>query len=133
MAGYKNTTEENVLDFVLANEKDPGEAVGDFYLGFYLSDPTDNTTGAEVSTTGTAYVRQLISLARTGQTLSNTNQILFPTATADWGTLVAFAIHKTEAGVTNDQVMYGSLDASKTTVTGEQLVIEPGQFTQTID
>ena len=133
MAGYKNITEENVLDYVLNNEKDPGEAVGVFYLGMYLTDPSHNTNGVEVTTTGTAYARQQVTLTRTGQVLSNTNQLTFPEALADWGTVVAFAIHKTVAGVTDDQVMYGSLDASKTVVTGEQILIEIGQFTQTID
>jgi len=131
MAGYKNLVEENVLDFVLSTESPTADGV--FYLGMYLSVPTDNTTGAEVSIASTGYVRQAINLTRTNQVLSNTNLITFPQATADWGTAIAFAIHKTEAGVTDDQVMYGTLDASKTVVTGEQIIIEIGQFTQTID
>jgi len=128
MAGYKNSTEENVLDYVLANESPTGDGV--FYLGLYLSDPTDTVTGSEVS--GGAYARQPITLARTDQTLSNTNAITFPEATADWGTVVAFALSKTVSGST-DQVMYGALSPSKVVVKGETLTIAIGQFTQTID
>jgi hypothetical protein len=127
MAGYKNTTEENVLDFVLANESPTGDGV--FYLGLYNSDPTDSTTGSEV--TGGSYVRQPITLSRTNQTLSNTNTITFPEATANWGTVVAFALSTAASGGT--QIMYGSLSPSKTVVTGETLTIAIGQFTQTID
>ena len=127
MAGYKNTTEENVLDFVLTNESPTGDGV--FYLGLYLSDPTDNTEGSEVS--GGSYVRQSITLVRTDQTLSNTNAITFPEATADWGTVVAFALSTAATGGT--QIMYGSLSPSKTVVNGETLTIAAGQFTQTID
>lgn len=127
MAGYKNTVEENVLDYVLTNESNTADGV--FYLGFYLSDPTDTTLGAEVS--GGSYVRQSITLARTGQVLNNTNEITFPEATADWGTIVAFALSKTVNGA--DQVMYGSLSPSKTVVAGEALKIEIGEFSQTID
>ncbi len=130
MAGYKNSTEENVLDYVLANESPTADGV--FYLALYLSDPTDSTDGAEVETTG-SYARQSITLARTNQTLSNTNQLIYPEATVDWGTIVAFAICKGGTRGASDQVMYGSLSASKTIAIGEQLIVEIGEFTQTID
>lgn len=126
MAGLKNNVEENVLDYILTNESPD-------YLGLYLSDPSDSLPGAEV-TTG-SYARQAITLVRdtNTQVLYNSNTITFPQATASWGTVVAFAVCVSGTTSTDDQVMYGSLTASKTVVAGETLVIDPGEFTMTID
>ncbi len=122
MAGYKDTVEASILDYVLANESPD-------FISFYLTVPTDIVDGAEVS--GGAYARQAITLTRTGQTVSNTNTITFPTATADWGTVVGFAINTLVTGGT--QVMYGTLSPSKVILTGETITIEPGQFVHTLD
>ena len=59
----KDTVEETLLDYILANE---GASANTFYIALYLSDPTDNTEGSEVP--GGAYARQSVTLSRTAQT-----------------------------------------------------------------
>jgi hypothetical protein len=122
MSGLKDSVEEAVLDYILGNENPS-------YIALFLTAPTDSTLGAEVS--GGAYARQAITLTRTAQTLSNTNTITFPEATVDWGTVVAFAI--TTAVTAGTQVIYGNLPVSKTIVKDEEITIEIGEFTWTID
>ncbi|NRA42732.1 MAG: hypothetical protein HRU21_10575 [Pseudomonadales bacterium] len=129
MAGYKDLVEQDVVDMLIGVTPTSGITYSNTYLlGFYLSDPTDSTTGAEV--TGGSYARQSITVSRSGNTLVNTNTITFPEATADWGTIVAFALIDSVSG---EQVMYGPLTPSKAVVTGETLTIKPGQFIQTVD
>lgn len=101
------------------------------YVGLYTSCPTDSTAGTEVS--GGSYARVSItsSLANwagtqsagsttassgTGGTTSNNAAITFPTATADWGTVVCFGV--SDASTSGNLLFYAALTASRTITNG---------------
>ena len=135
MAGYKRLVEQDSADIILGIAPTSGITYSDtYFLGLYLSDPTNTTTGGEV--TAASYARQSMTLVRSADgsvnpILTNTNTVTFPQALEDWGTVVAFA--PSDALTLGEQIMYGSLAASKDIVTGEQMIIGIGEFVQTID
>ena len=69
-------------------------STGTLYLGLDTTEAgSDDTGGVEVSNSGTGYVRQAIPLAAYSNGSRTTNaDILFPVATASYGTVVAFRI-----------------------------------------
>lgn len=125
MKGYTNASMEAILDYTLANL---GSAANQFYLALYTVAPTASDEGTEV--TGASYARQLTDMSRTDQTISNDDQELFPTATEDWGTITAFALHSASSG-TGNMVMFGPMATSKIIETGDALVIGAGVLQQT--
>lgn len=86
MAAKSNYLENKVLDDMLVTA----------YAALYLSDPTDEDKGQEVK--GGAYARTAITFgaASNGQK-SNSADVTFPTATADWGTVTHMAIKDASA------------------------------------
>lgn len=101
-----------------------------WYVALFTSDPTDAKTGTEVS--GGGYARQAItfSTATVGSTV-NSADILFPVATAAWGTITYFAIFD---AATNGNMLYsGAMTNSKTIAAQDQLKIAAGDITVTLD
>lgn len=107
----------------------------EIWVALYTTAPTDSTSGTEVSTSGTAYVRIKVSDAtnsvfgtasagaisnngsynsssNTTLTASGTGVITFPKATASWGTIVAVAL--VDASTAGNIIWYGTLTNSKT-------------------
>ncbi len=125
MSYYKNNTQENVLDYILANE---GASANTFYLAMYTASPTESSEGTEVS--GGSYARQSVTMSRTDQTISNDNQITFSEATADWGTVTAWALHSASSG-TGNQVIWAPLSPSTEVNTGQTLIIDVNNIAQT--
>ena len=123
--GYKDSTQETLLDYQLANL---GSAANQFYVALYTVAPTASTEGTEVS--GGSYARQLVNFSRTDQTIDNDAQFQFPEATADWGTITYWALHSSVSG-TGNQVFYAPLGTSRTVLTGDILTVEAAQCTQT--
>lgn len=67
------------------------------YAALYTSDPTVSDTGTEV--TGGAYARQPITFtAPTTGSTSNTANVQFPQATANWGTITHVGIRDALTG-----------------------------------
>lgn len=64
------------------------------YVALYTSNPNPDNSGTEVSTSGTAYVRQAVtwSTVGTGNSANNSATITFPTATANFGTVSYIAL-----------------------------------------
>jgi len=103
------------------------------YVALYTVIPTDvNTSGTEV--TGGSYARVAVtsSLANwagtqapasttastgTNGTTSNNNAITFPAPTANWGTIVAFAIY--DALAAGNELAWGALTVNKTVNNGD--------------
>ncbi|MDQ1233353.1 hypothetical protein QE450_000851 [Paenibacillus sp. SORGH_AS306] len=85
--GFSNYLEEKVL-----NENFTSKTV---YVALFKTNPTDNNTGEEVS--GGSYTRQVVTFGTPRQvagkgTVSNTGDVVFPLATAEWGTIAHVAI-----------------------------------------
>lgn len=80
------------------------------YVALYTSDPGEDDSGTEVS--GGSYARQeFIVDAPTDGVTHNTGEILFPVATADWGTVSHFALR--DAAMEGNMIMHGALQKPK--------------------
>lgn len=97
---------------------------GTFYLALYTSAPTASGGGTELS--GNGYARQTVAFTTTAQQSSNTAGVEFPTATADWGTIVAVGVF--DAGTSGNLLAFGNLTASKNIVSGDVLRIPAGDL-----
>lgn len=96
------------------------------YLALHTADPGEDGTGTEVS--GGSYARQEITFgAPTDGETSNTNEIKFPVATANWGTVTHFSIR--DANTTGNSLFYGEFSASKLIETNDQFVVAVGNLT----
>lgn len=94
--------------------------------------PTDSDTGAlsakEVSTSSTSYDRMDLNPADANWAASsggngltsNLAEILFPLATADWGTITHVAICDNGTPGSGNLLLHGSLQTSKVIQTGDQ-------------
>lgn len=99
------------------------------YLALYTSNPTDANTGTEVS--GGSYARREISFAApTNGGVANSAEILFPIATANWGTITHMGL--TDALTGGNLLFYGAITTSKTISTNDQLKINAGDITVTL-
>lgn len=99
---------------------------GGVHVALFTAAPGEAAGGTEVS--GGAYARQNVAQAgwnaptQVGQTadetiLANTSTITYPTATANWGTVVAVGIFDTSVG--GNLLYFGNLTTSKTVNTGD--------------
>jgi hypothetical protein len=98
------------------------------YVALYTSTPGVGGGGTEVS--GGAYARQSTAYgaASSGQ-VQNNAAVVFPQATANWGTITSFAILDASTG--GNMLYFGSLTTSKTINTGDQLQFATGGITVT--
>lgn len=115
--------EVNILNHVLRGT--PFAAPPAVYLAAYTTAPTDAGGGAEVS--GGAYTRQTLTFAPpSGNQVANDADILFPIATAPWGTVVHFGIF--DAPFAGNLLYHTALSAPRTIVAGDQLRVPTGQL-----
>jgi hypothetical protein len=106
-------------------------------VALYTVTPSDQTAGTEVSSSGTAYAR--VSLANnttnwpaaSNGSKSNGTQILFATATADWGTVEGFGIFDDQG--TPRLLYWGDLAEPREVLTGDRPNFAAGQLTITED
>lgn len=100
------------------------------YVALFTSDPTDAATGTEVS--GGAYARQAITFGvPSAGTCSNSADVLFPIATAAWGTVTHIGIFDAESG--GNLLYSAALTTSKTIAADDQLKLATGAVTVTLD
>ena len=101
------------------------------YVALFTTATTDAGGGTEVS--GGGYARQLVGLSEAsgaGGLTSNAADIIFPTATADWGTVTHIAIMDAATG--GNMIMHSPLDASKTIAVGDTFKINATELVCTI-
>ena len=97
MAGLGAAYQNHVLDSVFGSHAAPYTPPANYWLELYTVIPT--ATGGGTKVTGGSYARVEVANtptnfpAASGGSQPNGTAILFPTATADWGTVVAFAWH----------------------------------------
>lgn len=128
MGALTDYLENKLLDHVLCNTAyTPPTTV---YVGLFTAAPGEAGGGTEVS--GGGYARQAASFsaAANGQA-SNSADIVFPVATADWGTITHIALF--DAQTAGNMLLYAALAASKTIQTGDQFIIKAGNLTVTLD
>lgn len=134
MAGSKSDfLELELLDHVLGNAA--YTAPETVYVALYTTAPTDVGGGVEVS--GGSYARVAVTNnltnwpAAAAGAKANGTEITFPTATADWGTVVAFAI--LDAASAGNFLYWGDLTQSKTVNNGDTAKFAVGDLDVTED
>lgn len=123
-----NYLENKLLDHTLRNVSyTPPTAV---YLALFTSDPGEDKTGTEVS--GGAYARKAVTFnAATNGSVTNSADILFDIATANWGTVSHVAVF--DALTAGNMLYYGALTTAKTINSSDQLKIVAGDLSISLD
>lgn len=128
MTALSNYLENKLLDAVLAGV--PFTSPTKVYVALFTSNPGEDGTGTEV--TGGNYTRQEIQFnaASAGNSKSKID-VLFPPATANWGTITHVAFY--DAATSGNMLFYGPLTTSKSIVTDDQLKLASGDANILLD
>jgi hypothetical protein len=129
MAGFSDYLEDKVLDHVFGGNA--YTAPSTLYVALYTVAPTDTGGGTEVS--GGGYVRKTATFNVSGTnptTASNTAAIEYPTATANYGTVVAVGIF--DASSSGNLLAYANLTTSKVVSTGDVFRFNTGDLDVTL-
>lgn len=130
MAGsFTNFLENEILDHITGNGSYTAPTP---YLALFTAAPTDTGGGTEVS--GGSYARvdvsSLFGAAASGS-VANDGEISFPTASASWGTVVAFAIF--DASSDGNMLVWGDLTTSKAVGSGDTAKFAIGALVINLD
>ena len=128
MGALSDYSEAQVINHMLRNQAYTPPAT--VYLALYTTTPDDTGGGVEVS--GGAYARQACALdAATVGVTANTSDITFPTATANWGTIVAVGLF--DAVTAGNLLWWGALTVNKTVNNGDVFKVLLGDLDLTLD
>ena len=126
---FSNTFETNVLNYVFTSTSVTRPTA--WYLALFTSNPAEDASGTEVSTSGTAYARQSATFTVSGNTASNSAAIEYPTATASFGTVTHVGVFDASTG--GNLIAYSALDTSKAISTGDVFRVPSGDLDITLD
>ena len=129
MTGFSDYLEDKVLDHVFGGSA--YTAPSTLYVALYTVAPSDTGGGTEVS--GGAYARQTATFSVSGTnptTASNTAAIEYPTATADYGTVVAVGVF--DASSSGNLLAYANLSTSKVVSSGDIFRFNTGDLDITL-
>ena len=106
------------------------------YVALFTAAPSDTGGGTEVS--GGSYARKSTAgadwAAASGGSIQNANDIVFTTASADWGTVTHVAlIDSSTSGGSNNYLWWGPLTASKVVNNGDIFKFLAGTLVMTLD
>lgn len=129
---FSNYLETQVLGHVFGSTTLAKPTV---YIALFTTAPTDAGGGTEVSTAGTAYARQLLGATTVTSgdptTVRNNANIVFPVATGNYGTVVAYGAYDALTG--GNLLDWAPLASSKTVTTGDQFQILTNNLTISLD
>lgn len=125
---FTDHLENELLDHVFRNASyTPAATV---YVALFTTATDDTGAGTEVS--GGSYARQSVTFgAAAAGAISNSAEINFPTATANWGTITHAAIMDASTG--GNMLAHTALDASKSINTNDVLRFAIGEIDITLD
>jgi len=129
MAGFSDYLEDKVLEHVFGGNA--YSAPSTLHVALYTSAPSDTGGGTEVS--GGGYVRKTSTFNVSGTnptTATNAAAIEYPTATANYGTVVAVGIF--DASSSGNLLAYANLTASKAVSTGDVFRFNAGDLDVTL-
>lgn len=134
MAGsFSDFLELELLDHVLGNAA--YTAPSNLHVALYTATPSDTGGGTEVS--GGSYARAAVTNnatnfpAAAAGAKSNGTEITFVTATANWGTVVAFGIH--DDPTAGNLLVWGDVTPNKAINTGDTAKFAIGDLDITLD
>jgi hypothetical protein len=123
MAEMSNFLEDALINATLRNTT--YTSVATVYVSLWTSDPTDAGSGTEVS--GGSYARTAVTFgAPSNGTSLNNADVVFPTATAGWGTVGWIGIN--DAATSGNLLYHTALDLAKTIDSGDIFKIETGNL-----
>ncbi len=129
---FSNYLERKLLDHVFRNVAYTQPTT--VYVALFTTVPAgDGTGGVEVS--GGSYARQAITFTAAAggapASIPNNALVQFPTATANWGTIVGAGIYDAATG--GNLLEMGPLTASKTVATGDSFAFPTGTYTLSLN
>jgi hypothetical protein len=128
MSAMSDYLEGKFLDHFLGTASTSAPAA--VYLSLHTANPADDASGAEVSTSGSAYVRKAIAFsAASSGSASNSGAVEFDTATSSWGTITHIGIW--DASSAGNLLFYGALDSSKAIASGDAFKVNASGITMT--
>lgn len=128
---FSNSFETSVLTWVFtASSPSPARPTA-WYLALFTSNPAEDASGTEVSTSGTGYARQSVSFSVSGNAATNSGAVEFPTATASYGTVTHIGVY--DASTSGNLIVYAALAASKSIDTGDVMRVPAGDLDITLD
>lgn len=131
MSAASDYLEAKLLDHVLRNTA--FSQPSNLYLALFTADTglESNSPSAEVSTSGTAYIRKAIAFDAASGTnptsAANTSTVTFDTATANYGTVTHVAVMDAETA--GNVLFHGAVTTSKTIETGDTFQVSAGNLT----
>lgn len=128
MSGFTDYLEDALLKHVFTNTAYTSPST--VYAALFTVAPSDTGGGTEVS--GGAYARQSMafSVSGTGTLATNSAAVEYPTATADYGTVVAVGIF--DAASSGNLLAYANLTVSKTVSSGDVFRFNAGDVDITL-
>jgi len=126
---FSNFLENKVLDHVFGGNAYTAPAT--LYVGLHTSNPNEDNSGTEISTSGTAYIRKAVAFTVTGATADNDAAVEFDTATASWGTITHCGIYDAESG--GNLLAYAELATSKVIDSGDVFRIPAADLDISLD
>ena len=130
MSAASDFLENKVLDHVLKYSTAPYTGAATLYLALFTANTglETNSPSAEVSTSGSAYIRKTVTFATASSGQSATNAtVTFDTATANWGTITHVAVMDAESS--GNVLFHGAVTTSKTIETGDTFQVTSGNLT----
>jgi len=129
MAGFSNYLETEILDHVFAGNAYTAPTT--LYLALHTADPDEDGSGAEVSTSGTAYARQTVTFTVSGNTATTDAAVEYSTATANFGTVSHVGVW--DASTAGNLLAFAALTSSKTIETGDVFRVPAGDLDIELD
>jgi hypothetical protein len=128
MSAASDFLENKVLDHVLTATAYTQPSTRYLALFTAVTGLETNSPSAEVSTSGTAYVRKAVTFAAASSGTSATNAtVTFDAATGNWGTITHVAVM--DAETSGNVLFYGAVTTSKTIETGDTFQVSSGNLT----
>jgi len=131
MGSFSDYWENEILDHIFGKGSYTSPTI---YVGLSTADPTDDGTGL-AEPVGNAYARVSTvaadwTVASSGA-LNNVNDITFPEATGNWGTVTHFALFDAVTG--GNMLAHGALSSSKAIGSGDTAKFAAGDLEVSLD
>jgi len=120
MAGKSDYFENAVLNTL----RNVSLAVANVYVALFTTLPGEDSTGG-VEVSGGSYARQAVTFdAPAAGSMANSADVVFPQATANWGTVLGFGLYDAVSG--GNMLYFNNLTTSKQIDSGDQMKFPAG-------
>ena len=131
MGSFSDYLEDKILNHTFGKTSYTPPTI---YVALSTADPLDDASGL-AEPTGDAYARVQTSAsdwnAASDGTLDNANNIIFPQATGNWGTITYFALFDAATG--GDMLVHGALSQPQTIDSGNTVKFAAGDLDINLD